>query len=214
MTPRFSIIIPHYQGVITHQRFCRGVRSILQQTFRDYEILCYHDGPLLDNRLPMPVPVVQTEKRHNDFGHSLRDRGIHEAKGEYIVHFNPDNILYPTALEEIVKVAGRTSLIFDDDGRCLDPDGIIIFPVLMRGVQVAPGRVCRFDEMPDLYTIFPGVPVKLFQIDCMQFVMKRELWLAEGGWADKSHDGDGIMYEKFAAKYGYRTVGPVLGEHW
>jgi hypothetical protein len=38
--------------------------------------------------------------------------------------------------------------------------------------------------------------------------------VAEGGWADKSHDGDGIMYERLAAKYGYRTVPEVLGEHW
>jgi hypothetical protein len=47
----------------------------------------------------------------------------------------------------------------------------------------------------------------------MQLVMKRQLWLDEGGWYDKSELSDGAMYEKFAAKYGYRTVGGVLGEH-
>jgi hypothetical protein len=51
-------------------------------------------------------------------------------------------------------------------------------------------------------------------IDAMQLVMKRSLWLAEGGWHDKREDGDGRMYEAFAKKYGYRTVGPVLGEHF
>jgi hypothetical protein len=51
-------------------------------------------------------------------------------------------------------------------------------------------------------------------IDCMQLVMKRELWLAEGGWRDKSERGDGEMYQQFTQKYGYRQVGPVLGEHF
>lgn len=214
MAPKFSIVVPHYQGAVNHKRFCSGIASLQAQTFRDFEVLCYHDGPLLDGRLPMPCEVRCTEVRHNDYGHSLRDRGIREASGEYVVHFNPDNVFYSNALEEIDKVASRSSMIFDETGKCLDPADLIVFPVLMRGVQIAPGRICRFDERPDLYTIFSGVPVKLYNIDAMQLVMRKELWLAEGGWADRSHDGDGIMYERFAAKYGYRTVGPVLGEHW
>lgn len=210
---RFSVVVPHYQGVISHKRFFRGIRSLMEQTFKDFEVLCYHDGPFLDGRLPMPCEVISTDIRHDDYGHSLRDRGIREARGEYVVHFNPDNVLYKNALEEIDRVAGRSSIIFDESGKCLDPADIIVFPVLMRGVQLAHGRICRFEDT-ELYTIFSGVPVKRYNIDAMQLVMKRELWLAEGGWADRSHDGDGIMYERFAAKYGYRTVGPVLGEHW
>jgi hypothetical protein len=53
----------------------------------------------------------------------------------------------------------------------------------------------------------------LNNIDCMQLVMKRQLWLNEGGWFDKTPDGDGRMYQEFCAKYGYRTCGEVLGEH-
>ncbi len=212
--PQFSIIIPHYQGIISHKLFCRGIESLYNQTFKDYEIICLHDGPLLDHRLPFPVKITPTSIRYNDFGHTLRDIGIHKSHGNYLLFFNPDNILYPDALEQIDQTARRTSIIFDEMGKCLDSDSIIIFPILMRGVQIAPGRMCRFDNKPELYTIFSGVPVKLYNIDAMQLVMKREMWLEEGGWYDKTHDGDGIMYEKFAAKYGYRTIGPVLGEHW
>lgn len=211
---RFSIIVPHYQGVINHKKFCRGIQSLHDQTFKNFEILCYHDGPLVDSRLPMPIKINCSKTRYNDFGHSLRNIGIQEAIGDYIVHFNPDNILYPNALEEIDKITRRPSIIFDKSGKCLDSDDIVVFPIIMRGVQIAPGRICRFDDNPDLYTIFSGVPVKLHNIDAMQLVMKRDIWLIEGGWYDKTHDGDGIMYEKFASKYGYRTVGPVLGEHW
>jgi hypothetical protein len=211
--PKFSIIAPHYQGAVSHKRYTRGIASVQSQTFTDYELLVYHDGPLLDRRLPLGVPVRETAERANDYGHSLRDLGIREATGEYVLFFNPDNVLYPFALEHIDRELDRASRIFDEDGRCLDGPDVVIFPILMRGVQVAHKRLCRWDD-PSIYTIFTGVPVKLHQIDCMQLVMRRELWLAEGGWSDRSHDGDGVMYERFAEKYGYRTVPEVLGEHW
>src|SRR5271170_6135257 len=101
--PLFSIIVVHYQGVNTHEVFLRGIRSLQAQTLRDFEILCYHDGPLLDESVKFPIPVTCTEKRFNDWGHSLRDMGIREAKGDYILHFNADNTLMPNALEENAK---------------------------------------------------------------------------------------------------------------
>src|SRR5438105_3579170 len=113
--PLFSIIVVHYQGVNSHEIFCRGIGSLLVQTFRDFEILAYHDGPLLDRSVIMPVPVFCTEQRHDDWGHSLRDRGIREAKGEYVLHFNADNILYPHALAEIAKEIARPPRIFAKD---------------------------------------------------------------------------------------------------
>lgn len=212
--PFFSIVVPHYQGTINHRLFCRGIDSLVNQTFKDYEILCYHDGPLLDKRIPLPIEIQPTSSRFNDWGHSLRDQGMRDAKGHYILHFNPDNLLYPNALELIHKETLRESRVFNEEGKCLDNNDIIIFPVIMRGLQIAHKRLCRFDNDPEIYTIFTGVPVKQHNIDCMQLVMKRELWLTEGGWHDKSHDGDGIMYETFSARYGYRTVREVLGEHW
>src|SRR5687768_14120246 len=97
--PLFSIVVVHYQGTVPHDIFLRGIESLRSQTFRDHEILVYHDGPLLEPDVATPVPIRPTEKRFNDWGHSLRDIGIREARGEYILHFNADNILYPVALE-------------------------------------------------------------------------------------------------------------------
>ena len=63
------------------------------------------------------------------------------------------------------------------------------------------------------YQILTGNPPVYQNIDGMQLVMKRTLWLQEGGWYDKRYEGDGMMYEAFTKKYGYRHVGPVLGAH-
>ena len=209
--PMFSIIVVHYQGTIPHEIFLRGIGSILNQTCKDYEILCYHDGPLLDTSVQFPVPVKTTAIRFNDWGHSLRDLGIREAKGDYIVHFNADNVLYPHALEEVRKAQQRPSKIFSN-GAAMDTDDMIIFPIKLMGMITFRGASVRIKGETE-FTICVAHPPVLYNIDCMQLVMKRTLWLAEGGWYDKTEKGDGIMYERFARKYGYRTVSDVLGEH-
>ena len=211
--PLFSIIVVHYQGTISREIYLRGINSILSQTFKDYEVLVYHDGPLLDPAAPTPVPIRCTATRHNDWGHSLRDRGIREATGDYILHFNADNILYPNALELIAAEIRRPSRLLDANRNPLDSDDIIIFPIIMndhdrvmQGIFRMPGSGARL--------IMTGNPPVFGFIDCLQLVMKRSLWLAEGGWHDKREQSDGVMYQCFAEKYGYRGVGAILGEHY
>ena len=212
--PLFSVVVVHFQGTVPHDIFCRGIASLHAQTFKDFEILAYHDGPLLDPAVAMPVPVRCTERRHNDWGHSLRDRGIREAAGDYIVHFNADNLLYPEALATIAAEIAREPRILDQNGRVYDTNDIIIFPILMHGLIKFRQWTMQMKKRQDFYVILTGIPPAVQFIDCMQLVMKRELWLREGGWYDKRELGDGHMYEQFVQKYGYRTVGPVLGEHF
>jgi hypothetical protein len=161
----------------------------------------------------MPVPVRATPQRFNDFGHSLRDLGIRAARGEYIVHFNADNVLYPDALEQVAAEIARKPRIFKPDGTPVDTNDMIIFPIKMFGLMRIWPHVVQFKGKPAWYEIMNGNPPVMQNIDCMQLVMKRQLWLNEGGWYDKSVAGDGQMYQTFGRKYGYRTVGPVLGEH-
>jgi hypothetical protein len=94
----------------------------------------------------------------------------------------------------------------------MDTDDMFIFPIKLIGMITFRGASVRIKGETE-YTICVAHPPVLYNIDCMQLVMKRELWLAEGGWTDKSDRGDGIMYERFARKYGYRTISDVLGEH-
>ena len=211
--PLFSVIIVHYQGVNSHETFLRGYNSLEAQNFKDFEMLCYHDEPLLDRSVKFPIPVTCTELRHNDWGHTLRDAGTKVAVGDYLLHFNADNLLYPNALAEIANEIGRAPRLSDPSGRVLDTNDIIIFPIKMWNLVKFRSVTRQFKGPPQFFTILTGIPPVLQYIDCMQLVMKRQLWLAEGGWHDKSEHGDGLMYQQFAAKYGYRTVGPVLGEH-
>lgn len=213
MPPRFSVIVVHYQGVNPREVYLRGINSVVAQTFTNYEVLVYHDGPLTDPEAPTPVPMRCTERRHNDWGHSLRDRGIREAKGEYIVHFNADNVLHADALAEIDAALRLPAQIKGPDGKWLDTDNIAIFPIIMWDQAIYFQGFVRGPKNTGRGVVLSGLPPVFGWIDCMQLVMKRELWLAEGGWTDKSAAGDGRMYERFAKKYGYRAIPKVLGEH-
>ena len=210
--PRFSIIVPHYDGVVSDERFRRGYASLVNQANAPaHEILIYHDGPL-SRPVPDGIPVKATPERHNDWGHSLRDIGIREATGEYILHFNADNVLYPFALEELQKELLRPwpAMRGVEDNR-----EILIFPVLMRGMRTDGRRVWReVGNEKSVAMIFTGFPTRKFNIDCMQLVMRRETWLREGGWKDRSEQSDGNLYPEFVRKYGARYVPRILGEHW
>ena len=213
--PRFTVIVVHYQGVNPPAVFARGINSVLGQTFGDAEVLCYHDGPLLDEAAAAasPVPIRCTPTRHNDFGHSLRDLGIREAKGEYIVHFNADNLLYPDALATIDAELRRPPRLRDITGRFHDSDNIVIFPILMHDHERFMDRTIRVKGGGGAM-ILTGNPPVAGGIDCMQLVMRRKLWLDEGGWSDRRPDSDGRLYARFGPKYGYRGVARVLGEHF
>jgi hypothetical protein len=199
-SPRFSVIIPHYQGTITHDIFCRGIASVQRQTLRDFEILCYHDGPLLMPDLNFPVQVFPTRKRYQDWGHSLRNIGIHEARGEYLLFFNPDNVMYPELLELLSQAS----------------TDILVFPIKMMGMLTM-DRTPYYAESrdPSKYSVLTGKPVEYGKIDCMQLVMRRKRWLEVGGWFDKRENSDGFMYNLFAQEYAVSYLGSEpMGEHW
>ncbi|MCC7276288.1 MAG: glycosyltransferase family 2 protein [Alphaproteobacteria bacterium] len=220
----------HYDGVVDDATLHRGLGSLQAQTFRDFEVLLYHDGPPrrplrsddLVRRCDRLTRVTATERRYADWGHSLRDRGIREARGDYIVHFNVDNILYPFALGELDRELRSLRPVFfsDDMIAVFDPADIVVFPILMRGMGTNGHVAWRhranverlLGRVPAM--IMTGLPPRPGNIDCMQLVMRRTTWLAEGGWTDRSERSDGKLYEGLVARYGAKHVTMVLGEHW
>ncbi len=92
---------------------------------------------------------------------------------------------------------------------------ILVYAIVMRGlVALKDSRIRIPDVAARQGVVLGGVPVKLQGIDAMQLVMRRDLWLAEGGWHDRSISSDGVLYQDFARKYRVLAVPAVLGEHW
>ena len=226
MNPRFSIIVVDYDQSVDRTYMRRAIRSIMQQTIdpNEIEILLFHDGPkqasyeneLDQKELSAIHSITVTEQRFNDWGHTLRDKGIRQAKGEYIVHLNADNVLYSTALERLIYHADKQyPPIFDSTGNIKNNNHILIFCLYMKGVVFCNGSFSRRPGEEDTYSIIlTGMPTKFRNIDCMQLIMKRSYWLKENGWHNRSRNSDGIMYPKFVEKYGARYIAELLGEHW
>ena len=184
-----------------------------------------------------------TKDHEGDWGHANRDRGIRAAKGEWIIHTNADNLFYPNLIEvlkEYAHIASRPvtkirkrqypfivkSIVKRSDKylgtnfQALSVskstlESILIYPILMRGVLPYKNAWVRVkDEAERSAIVLSGVPLRSNNVDLMQVVLRREVWLSEGGWYDKRENSDGYIYENFARKYNLLAVTRILGEHW
>ncbi len=95
--PGFSIVVPAYNasGVIEET-----IGSLLNQSFHDYEIIIVDDGSADNTQevLSKYAKKLQILHQVNQGPEVARNWGIQHAKGEYIVSFDSDDILYPHAL--------------------------------------------------------------------------------------------------------------------
>lgn len=103
-----SVVVPLYNK---EKAIIATLQSVLAQTYTDYEVLVVDDGST-DNSLKV------VSERINELGNerirvihkenggvsSARNRGIREAKGDFIALLDGDDLWEPTFLEEQVKL--------------------------------------------------------------------------------------------------------------
>ncbi len=135
------------------------------------------------------MKTVYTKERFSDWGHSLRNYGLRIAEGEYILHFNIDNLLYPNCLEEV--------------NRCLEQDNMrkemVIFTIIHH----------KNEER-----ILTGKPVRFRHIDCLQVVASREAWESIGFWHRNEYEADGHLYLELSQKYQPYYIDEILAENF
>ena len=100
-----SVVIPLYNKAHT---IVNTLNTVMRQTYRDYEVIIVNDGSTDDG-------VAVIEKNFNDSririvnqknaGVSVaRNRGVDEAKGEWIAFLDADDEWLPTYLEALLEV--------------------------------------------------------------------------------------------------------------
>ena len=103
-----------------------AISSILQQTYRDFELVLVDDGSTdATNRIassfPEPVRVVRQEH----LGVSVaRNRGVEEAQGELLAFCDADDLLFPQHLQALLDVYERHGGIATANSYWLLPGGI------------------------------------------------------------------------------------------
>lgn len=110
MNKFISIIIPMY-NLEAYISDC--VRSVLEQTYPYFEVLLIDDGSE-DHTWEQCIKMQEQDNRIRLFRQDrkgvscARNKGMDEARGEYLVFLDGDDMLHPAFLEEMLKRACQT----------------------------------------------------------------------------------------------------------
>ncbi len=102
--PKFSIIIPLYNKSATIDA---SIRSVLAQTFTDFELLIVDDGSTDDSvrkAAEFEDARIKIYRKENGGVSDARNYGIQHSKSENIGLLDADDIWMPNYLEEINKL--------------------------------------------------------------------------------------------------------------
>ena len=122
-----SVVIPLYNK---EKAIVKTIASVLNQTYTDFELIVVDDGSKDNSLLVVKAvddPRVRVIHKKNGGVSSARNRGIKEAKGEYVALLDGDDLWEPTFLEEQVKLIHDfpeaamwgVSIAFIKYGKCL-----------------------------------------------------------------------------------------------
>lgn len=205
--PFFSVIAAYYQGVTDDDTLRRFTSGLSEQTCQDFEVLIYHDGPL-QHEVSCPYPVRCTPVRANLWGHNSRQLGLQNARGEYVLHTNADNLYEPDAFAQIRDNLKRSE------------SEILITRLRMMGLNYAapkpgaPGRI--WYDKPRDYTksvVLSGNPPVYGNIDLMQLVASKRIW-DRYGWFSTVEQADGLIYTLLCKENGYACSDILIGRHY
>lgn len=192
--PLFSIIVIDHES-IDRDAATRGILSLAEQTFKDFEIILVHDGPPDDSddwrswaaNLPPTTVVVSayaTGHHHGAYGVHSITLGMLAARGDWFVIFNVENELVPGALNRLAFEAKKNSEV-----------EAMIFGI--------------YHEKLGYY--LPGVPAVEGRIDRLQLVGRADMWKEMGWWSDVRDNSDGYLYEEITQTYEWIQIPDCLG---
>ena len=102
MQVNISIIMPVFN---TSKYLKESIRSILQQTYTEFELICVNDASC-DDSLEILRELQQQDRRLVIINHEenrgaavSRNDGLKIAKGAYVIFLDSDDYFYPNMLE-------------------------------------------------------------------------------------------------------------------
>jgi glycosyltransferase involved in cell wall biosynthesis len=127
--PKVSVIIPCYN----YGRYLEEcVKSVISQTYQDFEIIIVNDGSTDNSKevaerliIAHPHHRIQVIHQPNSGQPAIsRNRGIREAKGEYILPLDADDRIAHSMLEECTHILDQNPSIAIAYTDRLDFDGV------------------------------------------------------------------------------------------
>ena len=221
-TPSVSVIIPIYNT----ERYLREcLDSVLSQTLRGIEVICVNDGSTDESLSVMREyeardPRVRVvDKPNGGYGHSV-NRGLSEARGEYVAIVEPDDFIDAHMYEDLMaaaRLSGDTAAdvvksaywnYYDVEG---EPPRIEA-PNLMNCMPAESFQFTAHTHWEVLYH-HPSIWSAIYR---REFIEERDIRMIEpkgAGWADNPFFFETLLQAQSivwvpAAYYFYRQTNP------
>lgn len=111
--PKISVVMPVYN---TEQYLNESISAVLNQTFKDFELILVNDGST-DNSLKIMKEFAQKDNRiklidlkENGGAGNARNEGIRHIRGKYTIFVDSDDRMYPQMLEKLYSYAQKNNL--------------------------------------------------------------------------------------------------------
>lgn len=111
--PKVSVIIPFYN--VEESLFMGCIKSILNQTFRDFELIIINDGSaekynaLLDRVARMDARIFICNQKNAGVS-VARNYGVEVSKGMYIAFVDADDVVHHQYLEQALDVIEKNNV--------------------------------------------------------------------------------------------------------
>lgn len=106
-----SVVIPCYNS---EEFVARAIESVLKQTYNEYEIILVNNNSsdntinLLNDYWKAKPEVIKIFNEYKKGAPAARNKGLYEAKGEWIQFLDADDELLPEKLENQIAIANNS----------------------------------------------------------------------------------------------------------
>ncbi len=192
--PLITVTVPIYN---VENKLRRCVDSILNQTYRNLEIILVDDGspdgcPQICDEYALQDERVRVIHKQNAGLGFARNTGIEHANGKYICFFDSDDYVEPTTLEECCSLAEQVNadLVYfgntreTEDGKVIDKRIPTPPQMVYSGEEVKekliPMMLTHNAATGENWNMSPGACWGLFSMECIRehswrFVSEREI---------------------------------------
>ena len=112
MHPLISIIIPVFNG---EKWLEEAILSCFKSTYNNIDVIIVNDGST-DSSLNIAEKLknevygkIRIYSQKNRGACSARNKGLHEANGEYVLFLDADDVLYPGSIEKLIHIIGKNN---------------------------------------------------------------------------------------------------------